>query len=911
MKHLCESRPNFYRLRSFIPVTSTDGRVFRNQYCAKCVSSTTRATPWQITHLHCPRALKLVFDGGVNDVLTTRLNLHTHVMMLVREWMSRHCRPRLEPHSASSFHFCDLDLEAQKRTEACDDVYDPVWTRAEDGRPLLFRNAECATRLRGPNATRHCLDQDPDDAVAQFLFDAIQPAEATEYQAYFPGSLTILLNFGPDGKMEVNMVDKDQLGRVNPCPPGSALETATMTCKKLTCPAGTILLDDGHCKRIQDVDRENVRFETHVKMALSVRYNTTIFPAFLIPAAEELLRVSFSKYLNIDEGGMLNFTVKARAQGKDENGDGAAEIEAFFDIDLELILEDESQNDVLIVQRMFDDFNRNLTTADRKSKAFKVTRIAEKITHLPVRDETQGNKTVTEDKGQEIDWCPNGDVRFYNGSHEFEYWQERVTHPAGVVRNETFVRTFDTDTVYQTGEFDLMIFVETDLMTNEEVLTQMVRVCQPHPHIGANHHCLMEVMLNKTEYRLLKNRSVEVYSDRQIYGIDEYEICPIMKLIPAKRGAPQLINAQKAPSYHFNKIIVCLRQGERVREAMFFTFSAVQGLITLILLPVSMVFLLATISIYIFFKKLRNLPGLILLHLTVSLLLSQSLILFSLNYDLGVSWSCTILAVVNHYLLLMSFCWMNTYAYNIYRTFATFTNLAFVRDFSVQKKMRKYCGYSYGLPALVVVACMIIDAVTGWMHYGGDNLIYLVGDEQGGNGTYTACWINNTAASVTFFGVPVLVMVIVNTVFYVLTVRLVKAGRQKMTTGRRVSAVSVNADSPVDLKTFMRLSSVMGFTWLLGYGSAFVKSIAVSSFGAVLQEIISFLFIGSTALQGVGIFCAFATAKRVKDELAEMLEGSRFDWSRRRGSDDSVSTVSSQIDTPQVTPQVKDKQFFQ
>ena len=298
----------------------------------------------------------------------------------------------------------------------------------------------------------------------------------------------------------------------------------------------------------------------------------------------------------------------------------------------------------------------------------------------------------------------------------------------------------------------------------------------------------------------------------------------------------------------------------------------------------------------------------VLLHLTISFLLYQSLILFNLNYDLGISWSCTVVAVISHYLLLMSFCWTNTYAYIIYRTFTSFKNISALKDFSVSNKMKKYCAYSYGMPLLLIVVCMTIDATTGWIHYGGDNLVFLIGENNGTSAYFgSACWINNTSASITFFGVPALLMVIVNVVLYVITVKHVKEASKKLQTGRRVSTVSVNGDSPVDLKTFMRLSSVMGFTWILGYSSAFIKSLVANcSFGAVVVEIISFFFILSTALQGVGIFLAFTSSKRVKTLLAEKLGGTRLEWAARRLSKDSISTIS----TPTATPDVNGRKFL-
>lgn len=793
-------------------------------------------------------------------------------------------------------------MQRRKNSESCDGPYNPVWVRSDEGSPIVFPNKRCAvTNGHGENATKHCLSNNPDAAV-NYLFSSYGYAKRDGKlpQAYYPGSLTILLNFGPDGKIELNMIDKDKMSQVKACPRGSVLERATNTCKKLVCPTGSILLPDGTCETIKEI-QENIRYETRMTMNLSVRYDTAIFPSEWLPATEDFLKLSFEKYFHIDDGGMLNFSIMARAVRDDKSGSNSSvtSVSSFFDIFAALVLKDETQNDARIVQRMFDDFNKRLADVDRNSEAFKITKMSEKIAHMPIRDKNCSESGKDKDGEDPLNWCPNGDLKFYDGNSTFEYWQEERKRQDGATKNETFVKTYDTDTIYKTGQFDLMIFLETDLNTNEEVVKQIVRVCQRHPWIEKR-NCQTKVMLNKTEYRILKNRSVEVLADHQIYGINEYEIChTISKLMPP--GNAVAVSAKPEPTLRFNKILVCLHPPEKRRETMFITFSALQGVMTLILLPISLIFLLATISIYFFFKKLRNLPGLILLHLTISLLLSQSLILFILNFDLGISWSCTIVAVANHYLLLMSFCWTNTYAYIIYRTFTTFKNLSALKDFSVSNKMRKYCLYSYGMPCLLVAICMTIDATTGWMHYGGDNLVFMVSDEHGGqNATYygSACWINNPTASISFFGVPALTMVIVNGVFYVITVRHVKEGAKKMQTGRRVSTVSVNADSPVDLKTFMRLSSVMGFTWILGYSSAFIKSFAVSSFGSTLVEVIAFFFIVSTALQGVAIFVAFTTGKRVKALLAENLGGTRLEWAARRFSKDSVSTIS----TPSATP---------
>ena len=84
---------------------------------------------------------------------------------------------------------------------------------------------------------------------------------------------------------------------------------------------------------------------------------------------------------------------------------------------------------------------------------------------------------------------------------------------------------------------------------------------------------------------------------------------------------------------------------------------------------VSVVSLGLLLITYILFAELRNLPGKIMINLTLSLLLYQS-VLFSAvkNDDQDL---CLAVVVLLHFFVLSSFTWMNVMAYDVHRIFTS------------------------------------------------------------------------------------------------------------------------------------------------------------------------------------------------------------------------------------------------
>ena len=83
----------------------------------------------------------------------------------------------------------------------------------------------------------------------------------------------------------------------------------------------------------------------------------------------------------------------------------------------------------------------------------------------------------------------------------------------------------------------------------------------------------------------------------------------------------------------------------------------------------SMVSLILLLTTYTFFSELRNLPGRIIINLSVSLLFYQGVFLGAVK---TVSYErCKIIAVLLHFFVLCSFTWMNVMAYDVHKTFTS------------------------------------------------------------------------------------------------------------------------------------------------------------------------------------------------------------------------------------------------
>lgn len=243
---------------------------------------------------------------------------------------------------------------------------------------------------------------------------------------------------------------------------------------------------------------------------------------------------------------------------------------------------------------------------------------------------------------------------------------------------------------------------------------------------------------------------------------------------------------------------------------------------------VSLVFLLGT---YVVFKELRTLPGKNMMSLSLSLLLSEFMWLLG-SGDTDNPGFCKTTALLLHYLFLASFACMTVIAHDTRRAFpknnAQMSNHLFP---SSQRRLMMYLLFSWGLPLVFVVTCFLLD-------------------QQGavaiGYGNPVICWLTDLKAQIIIFGVPVGVMLLYNLVAFIQTVQSIRVARIGSKTLHRQGGNHGN-----DCKIYLRLMTLMGFTWFFGFGAH------------ALHESLMYVFVLLTSLQGVYLALAFAVKPHV------------------------------------------------
>jgi hypothetical protein len=117
------------------------------------------------------------------------------------------------------------------------------------------------------------------------------------------------------------------------------------------------------------------------------------------------------------------------------------------------------------------------------------------------------------------------------------------------------------------------------------------------------------------------------------------------------------------------------------------------------------------------------------------------------------------------------------------------------------------------------------------------------------------CWISNGMANLVYFGLPIALIIIINGILFFLTIyniRTVKRSSKKSI--RKFSRVKAPLDR--DVKFYIQMGVIMGFTWIIGF---FLTSL--SNADVVILQILVYLFIVSNASQGIFIFFVFIFKK--------------------------------------------------
>ena len=219
---------------------------------------------------------------------------------------------------------------------------------------------------------------------------------------------------------------------------------------------------------------------------------------------------------------------------------------------------------------------------------------------------------------------------------------------------------------------------------------------------------------------------------------------------------------------------------------------SVQVILTLIGNCLSMACLAFTMTTYCVFEEIRSRAGKCVMNLCGALFFAQ------LSFQVSDTFmtyreACTAVAVFQHYLWLVVFLWMNVLAFDISCNFADLKPSSSVPNTS---RLRAFALYAWGLPAVFVGVCLVLDLYTNLpFSYGSKNM----------------CWIVDGRAVLYVFGSPIAVVITANAVLFVRTV---------VALIRTLSTASRARPPKQQRRTFviyLRLTSLMGFMWLFGF----------------------------------------------------------------------------------------------
>lgn len=259
-----------------------------------------------------------------------------------------------------------------------------------------------------------------------------------------------------------------------------------------------------------------------------------------------------------------------------------------------------------------------------------------------------------------------------------------------------------------------------------------------------------------------------------------------------------------------------------------FNFSETESVVSFVGILLSLIGLFITVLVYSVFPSLRNVPGRIIISLSTSLFLAELLLLIAPSAETD-SKVCIPLAISIHYLFLAAFFWMNVTALNIYLTFGKTLNNSSLNSHS--HRFIKFSFYAWLTPLVIIGIAISFN--------------YL--DIQGYNPNYGdgICWITNKNALLVFFITPLGIILFLNIIFFTIaTYRIWLAKRQ--------SVLVLGKGDRQDLCIYLKLSVVVGLTWLFGFLAQGVSHVAIW-----------YVYIVLNTLQGVFICLSFVCSRRV------------------------------------------------
>ncbi|XP_050024101.2 uncharacterized protein [Dermacentor andersoni] len=732
----------------------------------------------------------------------------------------------------------------------------------------LYKNAYCALcngdvpDLRCPGGVATYSQKE----MASSLFQDTREKshEATDD---IPSAFSIVLNFGLDGveKYRFSSESKETMMlNEQRCKDGFIWDPFAELCRQLYCGTQFTLVNSKCIQKPHDSVENNVTNASLFKVRSANYSRITVVMNISLDRSSDVrmedlkhsLTSSFVEYYNISNDRIKNMAVTIlwdpeKVHQYLENSDSVLVIEegdyAHEDGDVPDPANSSGSPATLITHfDLYEPTKEDLEPSvssiiDSLAGSFSVNSILLKELNTTAAVSSVLSKPLVLD-----DWCGEQDGGIWR-----EYWNDefvflpRTENGTGIGK----VYVNKTGRVFKTGDFVANVLIRVTGDQKSPVTTNsIVVVCDRGTGLPKSCPC---VDFNTTQVKIFENNTLMLYAGPGSLSIT----CRHYQLMP------------------YGKVCLCLdelRQELRIRGQLF--DGPIMALISLVLSAISLLCLVLVLTTYSLFAELRNLPGWNIIFLTGSLFVMQLTFLLSQRQSVQGA-ACRAAAIVCHYTVINSFFWMNVLAYDLYKTFRT-SGSSMGGTRKVSRHLPFYMLYAFGTPLAIVGTCLALDYF--------DTLL------SPSYGLFGVCWIVNKLSALAFFAVPVAVLLLLNFVFYVMTVYSVHSvARQKPGTILRRHSDK----GPATAATYVRMATGMGLTWVFGFVAAFVRS------SEAARTAFTYLFIVCNTLQGLFLFYAFVCNRKTyhlfRALFCNVRRGARAKLSTS-SSVSSVSTVTSQ-----------------
>ena len=329
-----------------------------------------------------------------------------------------------------------------------------------------------------------------------------------------------------------------------------------------------------------------------------------------------------------------------------------------------------------------------------------------------------------------------------------------------------------------------------------------ITVCQSHVLAKCNGSI---VLYEKDEYTLFSNLSIYVNETSSSYNYGAYEILP---------------NASIEVCQTF-KVHIIAKARQTIREDLAL------GYITFISFLLSILCLIFLLVTYILFPQLRTLPGKNLMNFAATLLFFMVFWLPSSFSEVRSDKpSCTAMAIMEHYFLMALFVSMSVIAFHTCKVFARNLPAPKMSEGHERKMFCAYLASVWILPGVFVAICVVLD---------NQDVVKL------GYGESEICWLTENNAYTYFVTIPIAVLSSFNIIAFVITAVYLRKH------GQNTAAKQASGNRRSNLSIYVKLSTLMGFTWLFGLLALVVTSTTV----------FWYFFVILTSLQGVFVAVAF------------------------------------------------------